>query len=215
MPDLYAILGVARTATPEDIKFAYHAKAKETHPDCGGSADLFTSVQTAYDVLSDPIRRAAYDRNGSIEDQRERVDDVQTRALGIIEQMLAQAITQLPSDGNVYNDVIAKMKDALRSSVRDLEGEIETNANSIAKLKRFAKRFSVKEGSKNYLAEMVVFKIAQHEQRSIQMKRALDWHARAKTILADFSFEWDAPQAAANPLLGMLNSGLASSAWTR
>jgi uncharacterized membrane protein YhaH (DUF805 family) len=60
----YDILGVASDATPEQIRKAYRTLASKTHPDIGGPAmtPLFRSVQDAYETLSNPLRRAAYDR---------------------------------------------------------------------------------------------------------------------------------------------------------
>ena len=54
-----SVLGVRRTATPPEVKAAYRAKAREAHPDRGGSAERFAAIQCAYDVLSDDKRRAA------------------------------------------------------------------------------------------------------------------------------------------------------------
>jgi curved DNA-binding protein CbpA len=67
MSDLYEVLGVAPTASPEEIKKAYRRLAAISHPDVGGSAPLFRLVQEAHEVLSDPTRRRAYDlkRTGS------------------------------------------------------------------------------------------------------------------------------------------------------
>jgi molecular chaperone DnaJ len=67
--DLYGILGVERTATPEDLKRAYRKLARELHPDAnpGNAAaeSRFKEVSQAYEILSDPERRAQYDRFGS------------------------------------------------------------------------------------------------------------------------------------------------------
>ena len=63
---LYDDLGVTADVSPEDLKSAYRAAVKRTHPDSeGGDADEFDKVQKAYDVLSDPERRATYDRDGT------------------------------------------------------------------------------------------------------------------------------------------------------
>jgi len=59
----YVILGLQPDATPEQIKSAYRHQVKELHPDhYGEDCQPFLAVQEAYDVLSDPKRRAAYDR---------------------------------------------------------------------------------------------------------------------------------------------------------
>lgn len=60
-PDFYEILGVARTATPEEITQAYRKAMKAVHPDASGTSGLFRLVKTAYDTLKDPRERAAYD----------------------------------------------------------------------------------------------------------------------------------------------------------
>ena len=62
--DLYTVLGVARTASPEEIKKAYRRRARECHPDAGGDEEEFKRVTHAHQVLSDPERRARYDRFG-------------------------------------------------------------------------------------------------------------------------------------------------------
>jgi molecular chaperone DnaJ len=59
----YFILGVTSGASPDQIRSAYRKKAKELHPDHHGpDCEPFMEVQEAYETLSDPDRRAAYDR---------------------------------------------------------------------------------------------------------------------------------------------------------
>ncbi|MDE3047629.1 MAG: DnaJ domain-containing protein, partial [Verrucomicrobiota bacterium] len=66
--DFYATLGVARTATPEEIKKAYRKKALECHPDRNPNnpkaEEQFKHVSEAYEVLSDENRRRIYDQYG-------------------------------------------------------------------------------------------------------------------------------------------------------
>jgi curved DNA-binding protein len=57
----YTILGVEKTASPEQIKAAYRKLASKNHPDKGGDTVRFQEIQTAYDVLSDASKRQAYD----------------------------------------------------------------------------------------------------------------------------------------------------------
>ena len=59
--DHYATLGVAKNATPDEIKKAYRKLASQHHPDKGGDKAKFQDIQSAYDVLSDPQKKAQYD----------------------------------------------------------------------------------------------------------------------------------------------------------
>jgi curved DNA-binding protein len=66
--DYYAILGLARDATPEDIKKAYRKLARKYHPDVSkepNAEEKFKEVAEAYETLKDTEKRAAYDRLGS------------------------------------------------------------------------------------------------------------------------------------------------------
>lgn len=68
MSDHYATLGVAHDASPEDIKRAYRKLARTLHPDVNPAADAedrFKEVSHAYEVLSNPERRATYDATGN------------------------------------------------------------------------------------------------------------------------------------------------------
>ena len=63
---LYRMLGVPRTAAPEQIRAAFRDLAKVYHPDSGAQADdeRFRQVREAYEVLRDPARRLQYDADG-------------------------------------------------------------------------------------------------------------------------------------------------------
>ena len=65
MDDHYAVLGVSKEATTDDIRSAYKEKAMKNHPDRGGSTEVWQAIQKAFDTLSDLQRRALYDRTKS------------------------------------------------------------------------------------------------------------------------------------------------------
>jgi curved DNA-binding protein len=64
MQNPYQTLGVNRDATADEIKRAYRKLASQHHPDRGGDTKTFQEIQIAYDTLSDPQRRTAYDNPG-------------------------------------------------------------------------------------------------------------------------------------------------------
>jgi curved DNA-binding protein len=69
--DYYEVLGVPRTAKPEDIKRAYRQLARKHHPDLqlpaqrAQAAERFKEINEAHEVLSDPDKRAKYDALGA------------------------------------------------------------------------------------------------------------------------------------------------------
>lgn len=66
MTNFYSILGVDTKATQEQIKKAYREQAKQWHPDKNpndkSAEEKFKAIQNAYETLSDPSRRLAYDK---------------------------------------------------------------------------------------------------------------------------------------------------------
>ncbi len=66
--DYYEVLGVSRDASAEEIKKAYRSLAKKYHPDVSSdpnATEKFAEIQGAYDCLSDPDKKANYDRFGT------------------------------------------------------------------------------------------------------------------------------------------------------
>lgn len=70
----YQALGVPRNETPAGIRAAYVQLAKRLHPDLAGpeSTSAFQEIVEAYEVLSDPVRRSAYNSELSRAEQQER-----------------------------------------------------------------------------------------------------------------------------------------------
>jgi molecular chaperone DnaJ len=66
--DLYEVLGVARTASEDEIKKAYRKLAMKYHPDRNpddkASEEKFKEANAAYEILTDPKKRGAYDQHG-------------------------------------------------------------------------------------------------------------------------------------------------------
>jgi DnaJ family protein A protein 2 len=66
MTDLYGLLGLQRNASVDEVKKAYRKEALVKHPDRGGNKEEFQKMQAAYEVLSDPEKRAHYDATGQV-----------------------------------------------------------------------------------------------------------------------------------------------------
>jgi molecular chaperone DnaJ len=77
--DHYAVLGVARDASDDDIRSAYRRLARQYHPDVNGAPDAaqrFKEITEAYEILSDPQRRQRYDMFGDGEALGFGIDDL-------------------------------------------------------------------------------------------------------------------------------------------
>jgi hypothetical protein len=77
-PTHYEVLGVPTAATQAEVRAAYRAKARDHHPDAGGDASRMQALNAAWNVLGDPARRAAYDRQlvgGGLDDRAAEADD--------------------------------------------------------------------------------------------------------------------------------------------
>lgn len=64
----YDILGVSKSASQDEIKKAFRKLAQKHHPDAGGDEEKFKQINEAYAVLSDPQKKAQYDRFGTVGD---------------------------------------------------------------------------------------------------------------------------------------------------
>jgi len=78
MKDPYATIGTSKSASPDDLKKAYRKLAKQYHPDLNpGNAEAaarFKDISAAYDLLSDPDKRARFDRGEIDASGQERAD---------------------------------------------------------------------------------------------------------------------------------------------
>ncbi len=74
--DYYKILGVSQNASPEEIRRAYKEAVKKYHPDVAGKGahEVFLEIREAYEVLSDPYKRKAYDAKRSISSSRQQTN---------------------------------------------------------------------------------------------------------------------------------------------
>lgn len=192
MRDLYQILGVGRAALQAEIQKAYRRKAKNSHPDAGGSVEAFGELADAYTVLSDPDRRERYDRTGEI--VHPQLSNLDASAIEIIAQKLGLII-------HAEQDVTSM--DVAELIERTVCDDIGQRKSGIAGLKRAIERVTrlrerVKRkanGEDNMLAKVLDWhevaarnNIQKNEDSVRVMERALE-------ILRDYSFAEIRPAA--------------------
>ena len=88
--DPYVEIGVPRDATEKEIRKAYRERAREVHPDAGGSVDKFSKLGNALMILTDPKRRKLYDEKGVLDVEP---DNARAAALSIIDSFMGDMIS--------------------------------------------------------------------------------------------------------------------------
>lgn len=173
--DPYHQLGVERSASAADIDSAWKRKRRATHPDVNPdnphAETQFKLAKEAYEILTDPERRARYDRG-------ESVDHVtpEERGMGLIAGTLVQIIKQADEQAaladprfsviEALNETLENMKNGARTRKRSTEGVIEA---LVAQLKRV----KFKGGGQNLIADVLASQIDRARAKLITHERDL------------------------------------------
>jgi len=133
--DYYEVLGVSRNASPDEIRRAYRRLALKYHPDNyrGDKAEAeakFKELAEAYEVLSDPQRRALYDRYGHAGLRGAGVHDFSAMDLGDISSMFADILGDLFGLGETFGGFGRRSRQTRRGY--DLETQIDVTLQEVA-----------------------------------------------------------------------------------
>jgi curved DNA-binding protein CbpA len=196
-PDPYAELGVPRDASASEIKLAYRAKAKATHPDAGGDGDGFKRASAAYALLSDPGRRADYDAG------RERAD---------VSRTVADAVRAVLAEFSRRNH---RRTDIVRAAMNRLEDEAAKSRKAAGKARSAAaemrdaeSRFVSPAGEEDVLGRALEEQAQDADRSAASMEREAENYAAAAEFLHRYGYRVDpAPdEDDAAALMNMLTS---------
>jgi curved DNA-binding protein CbpA len=185
MTTLYEVLGVNHDATESEIKRAYRSLAQRNHPDKGGSREAFQAIQKAYDILSDPEKRARYDDTGEEPSQAPRLRDI---AIHELASLLAQTMAR--SDV-VYTDLVLTMIKQLGQQVQQTESNRKVALAAIAKNNEAIKRI-VAKGDGNILAALLGTANEAANNQLKELDNLLMVLAEMKKVLDDYEYKIDA-----------------------
>lgn len=170
MQDLYETLGVARDASPDEIRAAYRRAARAAHPDReGGSTERMQAVNGAYVVLSDAERRQAYD-------QGEAADSPDAIPRAILRSIFADAIR------DDAPDVLRYAQDKLRRSEAGARAEADTQRRAINRLEKQRQRITAK-GPHDLYHEILEKAISKAKAELQSLEQNLVHAARVREIL--------------------------------
>ena len=170
---LYEALGVRETASTEEIRKAFWRVAKSHHPDMrGGEQDpIYIAAAHAYDVLSDPARRAQYDLDGI--DHGETTEGLQRAAVQIIVKLAFGVI----ADGGEESDIVAAVKRALGRAHDEHSMTLRRIENAIAKAEKaranIERRWSGAEAAKAAVLAMICEQSAKDDQAKAAEQQSL------------------------------------------
>ena len=190
MIDLYKLLGLKRGASKAEVRKAYRRKAKVSHPDKGGSAEAFSALATAHDVLSDERRRERYDATGEI--VAAKPDNADVAAIEIIAQKLGLIIH---SEHDVSALGIGEMiEQAIREDIARRQAGIADHNRAIERAARLRARVKRKaDGADNTLARVLGWHERSAKDLIKKSEDAVSSMERALEILDGYSFIEDLP----------------------
>ncbi|MBQ6508505.1 MAG: J domain-containing protein [Flexilinea sp.] len=148
--DLYGLLEVSPSATQDEIKKAYFAAAKKYHPDIYHGPDAeqrFKRINSAYEILKDPIKRAEYDSFlntiKSSRSQPDRASSTQNSSPGII-------FDPVDVDHNLYTELdlelfagLDEIKKAYKTLLDKYNPDVSLVPNAREKVRKITFAFSV------------------------------------------------------------------------
>lgn len=191
--DLYAVLGLKKTATAAQVRKAYRKLAAKYHPDQNPGEDVvaqYHAVCEAYEVLSDPERRRRYDETGDASrpppPDQELLSVIAPAVIRVFQECHTGQTTipgwfgESKSDPK-RTDLAARVRDLLKPDLAKIEDHITSLKKAKKLLAEIAGRFSVDSGP-NLLDELVRSQargvesdLAAAEQRAGVLKRAMDY----------------------------------------
>ena len=133
---LYNDLGVPKSATLEEIRMAYRKKAQKAHPDKGGSESEFRQLQQAYDILSDPERKARYDQTG----ETHQGPTLESQALSYVAALLPKILDSVLDASRL--PLIDKLKEAANADIARMKADKQQGERIVAKRREALKRLS-------------------------------------------------------------------------
>jgi len=160
----YQELGLAPNCSQDEIKQQYRALAHQHHPDRGGDAERFKRISLAYEVLSDPERRARYDGTGQIDQD----PGIRGEALERLGNMINHYV---PNSNNELEDLIAKMRADINQAANQVEIELANNQRQIDNARIAHRKLRLKNTGENILKILVESLITRHESTAVVLLR--------------------------------------------
>jgi curved DNA-binding protein CbpA len=190
MIDLYRLLGLKRGASKDEVRKAYRRKAKTSHPDTGGSAEAFSALTMAHEVLSDPGRREKYDTTGEIE--QKKPNNLDGSAVEVIAQKLGLIIHAEHELTGI--DIGALIEQSIRDDIARRQASIAEQARAIERAGKLRGRVKRKaDGADNMVARVLEWHERSSKDHIRKNEEAVSSLERALEMLDGYLFIDDRP----------------------
>lgn len=200
----YSVLGVAPTASAEEVKRAYRKKARQSHPDAGGDTEEFKAVAKAYGTLIDPEKRRRYDAYG--DEEPIQLDGATHILANVLNEVVLAAL------GNGIDledlDVVGAVRKELLGRRKAAEEAVKENTRRAKQLKKAAARLRRKNGKDNVLAKVLLEPVPTLEEAAKQGPVHLARIDEALKLLDEYQYDFRAQK------FGMGNSPFIGTGWT-
>jgi curved DNA-binding protein CbpA len=185
MKNLYSILDLPRDCEAEAIKLAYRRLVKLYHPDALGAGasdkdlERWRDLQTAYDTLLDPAKRAFYDRTGDT-DETARTEEIE----GTIKDLAGLLVSLIELSENFVEAVA----DKVRAGMAKIGGELDAEEKTLERIRLLRRRvqFIPSEGRKDILGDILAEKEVQSMEKAQNFKRNIGLSVEAIAYLESF-----------------------------
>ena len=182
--NLYEKLGVKNNATKEEIKKAYRRKANKSHPDKStGNVKEFQEIKKAFEILSDPVRRLNYDKNGTVEEELTLEEIAKQSLINMFQQLIAR----IQPSQLLTMDIIGVMAEEIRKKQTVVKENIKTNTRKIKEFQKLKK--SIKKDFNNIFIDSIENEILKIQKNEKELKQLCEVGNILLSILGECEIE--------------------------
>lgn len=187
----YEVLGLTPSASKTDIEYAYARRARETHPDRGGSEQAFRDVKRAYDILIDDAARLHYDRTGEVPGEAKHEPIVV--AMGVISPIYAKVLMEMAEDDRMpaHNDVCGFLRNAIEKDIAGFKTRLKILKTTEQIARGTLGRFSKPSGDQgeNLLERLTQSQLVEIAEAIKILEQQIADHDIALSLIAAYRFD--------------------------
>ena len=177
----YLELEISIDASDDEIKQKYRSLAMMHHPDKGGDEETFKRIKEAYEILSDPIRRKAYDISGNADSNIQIKND----AMEYINHM---TVSIIPNFDPEKDNLIILMKNEVNKNLVENHNNINICNNYIKHLEKVIRRINTRGKKQNVILEIVERQVDTRKQELNNFNHRIKVCKLVNEILNDYEY---------------------------